>query len=197
MERSSSERKAMEKALLQFLAEGQFLEALSTLYEFEASQVFPRGLNVDWSTMSPEADTRFLELLFSHVPLAASETPSEWLLPCRIGAAMFHLVWNVGEVTAWLKSTIPDQSEGALFKTSSDMCSHASFLSEVEDLASSPFEVEIHVLTCNDQWVCSSCRSLAERSYNLANVPELPNPDCTSGRCRCGISAASTNFQIR
>jgi hypothetical protein len=184
---SQTNRMIMEEALIDLITRGQFRNAVTTMASFEASQVFPRGMNVDWTHYDPKPDERILQLIFSRLPRAAAEVPAQFLPTCRVGAAMLHLIWNVGQVTSWLSSHIPGENKDRLFKIASDLCSHALFLNEIDSLK----RLGIHrvtLRTCNDQLVCASCRALAEKSYDIKDPPQIPNPNCSSTVCRCWIS---------
>ena len=183
---SQTSRMMMEKALIDLIAHGQFRNAVTTMASFEASQVVPRGINVDWTHYDPKPDERILQLIFSRLPQAAADVSAHFLPTCRVGAAMLHLIWNVGQVTSWLSSHIPGENEDRLYKIASDLCSHALFLNEIDSLKRLGLH-RVAIRTCNDQLVCASCRELAEKNYDTKDPPKIPNPNCSSTVCRCWI----------
>jgi len=175
--------------MIDLIARGEFRKAVTAMASFEASQVFSRGLGMDWAKYDPESDERLLQLIFSHLPKAAADAPPQYLPTCRVGAAMLHLIWNVGQVARWLSEKIPGENEDRLFKIASDLNSHALYLREIESLKAvgvSRFEV----LTCNDDHVCESCKALAGKVHHIKSAPEIPNSDCTSTWCRCRTAGA-------
>jgi hypothetical protein len=182
-------RTIMEKSVIALLARSDFREAVVTLASFEAAQVFPRGMGVDWAHYDPARDELILRLIFTRIPRALAQAPREYLPACRVAAGMLHLVWNVGQASTWLCSSIPAVAEEALFKIASDLHSHALFLAEIDSLKASPFLHHLRVLTRNDHLVCESCKRLAEGTHTLEDHPEIPNPDCSSPWCRCSIAA--------
>jgi hypothetical protein len=186
-------RATTDKSLIHLLGSGEFRKAIEAMASFEAAQVFSRGMGVDWAHYDPEHDEAILRLIFSRLPKATVHAPPEDLPNCRIGAAMLHLTWNVGQVSTWLSEVIPGKDEETLFKIASDLRSHALFLSELESvksLSDSGIRMTINVLTCNDDLVCASCRSLEATKYDPEDAPELPNPECSNPPCRCSIGAA-------
>lgn len=188
------ESRAMtEKTLIDLLGHGEFQKAVATLASFEAAQVFPRGMGVDWAHYNPEQSEAVLRLVFTRLPKASAGAPPEYLPKCRIGAAMFHLIWNGGQVSTWLSQSIPGEDEERLFKIASDLHSHALFLHEldsIKELGRSGIRMTIRVMTCNDHLVCAGCRSLADKQHHVEDPPEIPNPECSSPLCRCSISSA-------
>jgi hypothetical protein len=185
-------RTRMEESLADLLARGEFRKAVVDLASFEAAQVFPRGMGIDWAHLDPEPMERRIRLIFTRVPKSLIDTPSEYLPICRVGAAMFVLVWNVGEVSTWISRHIPGETEERLCKIAQDLHSHACFLDEIDTLESFQaigglYRLRVHA--SNDDHVCASCKHLAEGTHPLENSPEIPNPDCSSESwCRRSVA---------
>jgi hypothetical protein len=189
---AKASRTSTEESLTDLLARGEFRKAVVTLASFEAAQVFPRGMGIDWADFDPQPMERRIRLIFTRVPKSLVDTPSEYLPICRVGAAMFVLIWNVGEVSTWISRHIPGETEKRLCKIAQDLHSHACFLDEIDTLKS--FEASggfyrLRVQTSNDDHVCASCKRLAEGTHRLEDPPEIPNPDCSSESwCRCSVA---------
>ena len=55
----------------------------------------------------------------------------------------------------------------------------------------------LRVYSANEKYVCPSCQALANgrHSWTVAEAledPPVPNPNCATGWCRCGLSCAGT-----
>ena len=182
-------RSAMEDSVTHLLAHGDYREAAHTLARFEAAQVFPRGMGVDWAHYDTARDEKVLELIFAQLPQSLSNASARDLPTFRIAAGMLHLVWNVGQTQTWLSSRFPSQDQDALFKISSDLHSFALFLAEIDTLTQIGCP-SFQVMTCNDDLVCPGCRELASNPHSLNSEVQIPNPRCSSDWCRCWIGGS-------
>lgn len=189
LEASEAARSAIEESVIQFLADDSYRRAARTLAEFEAAQVFPRGMGIDWAHYDTAHDEQVLQLIFSQIPQSLAAVPHEHLPTFRLAAGMLHLMWNVGQTSTWLSQRFPSQDQDSLFKIASDLHSFALFLTEIDSLKQTGYS-RFRVLTCNDELVCPSCRELASKAHSVNTAIEIPNPRCTSQWCRCWIAGS-------
>jgi hypothetical protein len=180
----------VEKRTIEALSKHDFLRACKTNANYEAEQVFPRGVGMDWKNYDPSSDLVLLNYIFTRIPKALKHLSNIQfsdiqLEPYRIAASMFVLRWNVGQVENWLVQNINNEKPD--YRISMMLHSHAHFLRELEQMKKAGIKV-VEISTCNDSMVCPTCKKLASKKYKINEVPELPIEKCTSENgCRCWI----------
>ena len=196
LEMRKQEKQEAERSVIDCLRKREFLQATREVAKYEANQVFPRGLGIDWnknSLMPNPRDTYILKLIFEDTPTIAKGANQQQLEQLRVAAGLIHLWGSDSEAKRFL-----EEVERILEK-----CNNLDFarmlwssainkydLSEYRDLAKATGEkkYKIEILTANDEYVCDACKRLAKKKYPLfGDVPELPHPGC-SHACRCGYS---------
>lgn len=183
-------RTQMELKALNALHRHKFKQASQTVASFEAKQVFPRGIGMDWKNYDTTGDVKVLRTIFKRKPKTLANLTDKQLEPIRIAAGMFHLVWNRGEVVNWLANKTVPSMEISGDSAALMLHSHAIFLREIDEFREVGIK-SIMVNTCNDNFVCVACQKLAKKKHKTDKVPELPYEKCTSeGGCRCGVIAA-------
>jgi hypothetical protein len=66
----------------------------------------------------------------------------------------------------------------------------AAFWRDMIKIRSSRLAEYVQVQTCDDDYVCPTCKLLASELYRVNEVPELPYEECQSeGGCRCSVAA--------
>ena len=196
LEMRKQEKQEAERSVVACLRKREFLQATMLVAKYEASQVFPRGLGIDWnknSLMPNPRDTYILKLIFEETPTIAKGANQQQLEQFRVAAGLIHLWGSDSEAKLFLEEV----------ERISEKCNNLDFarmlwsfainkydLSEYRDLAKATGEkkYKIEILTANDEHVCDACKRLAKKKYPLfGDVPELPNPGC-SHACRCGYA---------
>ena len=69
--------------------------------QYEASQVFPRGLGIDWKNYDVESGVESLKLIFERTPDILNGMEEEQLIELRRAAAMMEL-WGTNTAKHWL-----------------------------------------------------------------------------------------------
>ncbi len=179
-------RERAERDVIEALAKHRFKEAALIMASYEAGQVFPRGMGIDWRHYDPSRDIELLVAIFQLRPRCLSHLSDAQLEKVRIAAGMCVLMWNVGQATEWLESN-ETQELGLPYEVAMlTVKSYAQFRVELNHLRQLGYKW-VGVITCNDNNVCESCRKLSARRYAIDKVPELPYEGCTSEICRCSI----------
>jgi hypothetical protein len=172
----------VEEQTLQALRQCRFREASQAVAAFEAQQVFPRGIGIDWKHYNPAHDVAMLEVIFQASPKILSSLNDEQMKHLRLAAGMMHL-WGTNRAESWLPNgfetgLIMDNDAAArmiLF-----YASHQRSIAQYR--AAGVRKVEI-LATDNS---CTACKKLAKKKYKIDEVPELPYEKCTSEMgCRC------------
>jgi len=196
--RERQQRAALEQKMLGALRRRDFRGVVDLRISFEAEQVFPRGMGVDWRDYgSRDRDAAMLKTIFTQKPKVLAQLNDEQLEPLRLAAGMFVLGWNVGRVSAWLPDDLATGLQMSNNAAAMQLWSYARHLQEMQEARiaarESLLRYVVHVSTCGDNLVCEACRELASRVYELVSAPVLPYEKCTSKEgCRCWCSAAPT-----
>lgn len=180
----------IENEIICLLKERQFKKALRTIADHELSQVFPRGLGMDWNHYGSEKDIVELSAIFDKTPTILDGINEDRLIPLRFAASMTHL-FGTNKISPWLA---PDFETGIHFDaetTVAMLLSHARYhrrLFELTDIGGFIKEVEF---TCSDgDNTCAACKRMNGRKFKINKFPELPYPKCTSpSGCRCSVFA--------
>ncbi len=178
-------RVQVEQQTIECIKERDFKKASSTVFTYEAEQVFPRG-GIDWGSHNPDREIGLLNTIFNNTPKILAKLDNDKLENLRIGAAMIAL-WGKNEVKKWLP---PNFETGISLGESvaADMFFfYALHLANLKRFRESGFAyTEIKYYYANS---CDACKKLANRKYKLDEVPELPHEHCTNEMgCRCIVS---------
>jgi len=185
-------RDATDREALVMLQKGKFKEASLVVAAYEAKQVFPRGIGIDWKNYNPTHTVAILRAIFAGRPKILARLDEGKLGPLRLAAGMMEL-WGVNKARGWLP---PDFETGPVMDNDAAarmLAFYAWHQVRMEEYRKSDFVKSVEVLTANDEHVCEACRNLATKEYKLSEVPELPYEKCTSEMgCRCGVSGVVT-----
>lgn len=175
------------------IREGNFRHAVLLRATFEAEQVIPVGLGIDWKHYDTKRDETILKMIFSRKPKVLSMLNKEQIEQVRLCAAMGHVMgYSYG------KWPLPDD-----FKTDSPLenidlvhvlMTNVHFhreMKEFRDIQKAGIQMSVEILTRNDEHVCAICKEASEYTYSLSEVPELPHEKCTNPHgCRCSVGAS-------
>ena len=194
---SEKEKRAKaEQKALDTLMDRKFREASQLVAAFEAEQVFPRGLNIDWKNHNTSHDVEMLTAIFSCKPSQLSSLSGDHLEQVRLNASMRHL-WGYSYGAYPLP---PDFDSGLKIDNAvvaNFLLSNAHFRAEITRCLKSMAEFRgvphvISVFNCNDGFVCGACKKIVKEYSDPRQVPELPYEKCTSeGGCRCSITSST------
>jgi len=175
-------RLKIEQQIKDYLAKRMFKEASLTVANFEAEQVFARGLGVDWKHYNPNRDVEILKTIYDKKPEILNQLDDSKLEFFRLAAGMM-LLWGESRATKWLP---PDFETG--LRLDQDTAARM-FLFNAQSIATLKQFKEmgiknVEVLGTSDS--CESCQKTVGKRYILSEAPTLPNPNCTHELgCRC------------
>ena len=182
VEAEKEKRNNAESQVMEYLTKRKFREASLAVAAYEAEQVFPRGMGIDWKHYNPKNDIETLNTIFENKPKILDSLGNEKLEALRIAAAMMAL-WGENKAKKWLPTdfetglSLDNDAAARMFLFT---CVHGGTL---ERYRSSGLEC-VEILAASDS--CESCKKLAGKHYKLDEAPELPNPNCTHKMgCRC------------
>jgi hypothetical protein len=182
---------------LDALRKHDFKRAVKTVASYEASQVFSRGMGIDWTKDDPGDYIDLLDLMFTGKPKILDKyLPSlseQELDQIRVAASMFALgCCTVGEVANWLPSESGKDLSARRVRAALDVHSYGVFKREMRAARETKLIKYVYVSGCNDQHVCASCRTLQlQERIPIDQMPELPYEQCTSENgCRCTVAAS-------
>lgn len=179
---AEEKRPAAETHSFEQLRARDFSGASLTVANFEAGQVRPRGVGIDWSKHNTSGDVAMLKGIFERRPkILGGLAEGQWE-PLRIGAAMMHL-WGTSRASRWLPEGLTghgkfDNDTAArmlLFNAQ-----HHARMARDREKRIKRFEI----LGSGDS--CPACKRIAGKRYSINKVPELPYEHCTHEMgCRC------------
>lgn len=182
-------RNEVEQQVVDALRQRRFKEASQLVYSFEAEQVFPRGMNIDWKNRDPGQDVEILGYIFGSLPKLLANLKRDSLDQLRVVAGMMHL-WGGRDQWRWLPADIQTGLDLEAVFVAQMIDVHAEYRCAIAEYQRAGVRT-IKILTANDSYVCASCEALAANTYKLSNVPELPCEKCTTdGGCRCWVDPA-------
>lgn len=175
-------RARVEEQTLQALRQRKSEEASQIVAAFEAQQVFPRGINVDWKHHNPAHDIAMLKVILQAKPKVLSCLNDEQIEHLRVAAGMMHL-WGTNQAKDWL----PDNFETDLIMdrdaAARMILFYASHQRSIAQYRAAGVKT-VEILATGDS--CAACKKLATKKYKIDAVPELPYEKCTSEMgCRC------------
>jgi len=185
-------RTLTEQHVLESLKNAKYKEAAIIVAQFEAEQVFPRGMGIDWEKYNTKHDEIFLNKLFTCKPKVLSALSNEQLYTGRLIGALRRLFSYSDNYLS-----LPDDFDNPTVYDKSSilhlLMSNAYFhtvIAEAVELHRTLGNIVIEVLTVNDDLVCDECKTLTKHPFEINQVPELPYQKCTCKfGCRCSISA--------
>ena len=184
LENEKSKRVDAERESLYFLEKRDFTKAVRVMIGYEASQVFPRGIGIDWHNYDSESDLILLKTIFETTPSILKNVRQSQLHHLRLAAGMMQL-WGTNRVQKWL----PDNFELNIHISSYAACRmlvfHASYLRNLEEYKKLGIKV-VEILGVGNESSCFECRKISGGKYKLNELPELPYAQCTCKMgCRC------------
>lgn len=186
----NEKRAKVEQQVMDAIRRRKFKEASQLVASFEAEQVFPRGMGVDWKNYDPSGDVAILGHIFGSLPKLLANLKRDSLDQLRVAAGMMNL-WGVSYPGRWLPVDIQTGLDLDAASVALMIDAHAVYRWEIAEYQRAGVRT-IKILTANDSYVCASCEALAANTYKPSNVPELPCEKCTSeGGCRCCVTPAS------
>jgi hypothetical protein len=184
LDRVKERKSKAEQQALEALQKGKFKEAAEAVVSFEAEQVFPRGLNIDWDKRDTAEDAEMLAEMFRAEPEILSGISEQAMAPLRVGAGMMYL-WGTNKAKGWLPG---DLQTGLVMDTDAAarmVYFYALSRTRLKQYRESGVK-KVEILTAGDS--CEACRKLAGKEFSIDKAPILPYGKCTHEMgCRCDI----------
>jgi hypothetical protein len=179
VERYKEVRGSAERAVSKALKQRDFAAAAKIVVEFEAAQVFPRGINVKWDADQAAALLADVIELYQARPTILHGITEDMLETLRPAAAMMML-WGENRLHQKIETGIhlPGDVVARMLIFSVNAARSLS------QMRSTGILNQVGICAIDDS--CNECRERALHRYPPTNVPELPHPACTHPMgCRC------------
>lgn len=168
------------------LEKQQFKAAMQVVGKYELSQVFQRGINMDWSDYENNSQVNILIILFKKTPNILKGINENNLTQLRIAAGLCFL-WGASYPDFYLPS---GYKTNILF----DGCAcvgmllnHAHYISTLNGYKNSKVKY-VEIMGCSNTGACNECLKIKDKKYKIDDTPELPYEKCTNiNGCRCSI----------
>jgi len=179
-----AKRTRLDEQIGEYLGQRKFKEASLTVALYEAQQVFPRGLGINWKNHNPTLDIEALKAIFVYKPKILSQLDNNLLEMLRFAAGMDYL-WGTNNSAKWLR---PDFEIGLAIDKATAVrmfLSNAYFHKSITQYRTSGVVKQVQILSEN---CCEACTKLSGKKFILNAVPELPYEHCTREiGCRCTV----------
>jgi len=179
-------RETVERKVFEQLQKGKFKEASTLVASYEAEQVFPRVMGIDWKHYDPQADVDLLKTIFTAKPKILAPLDKHHLAALRPVSGM-QLLWGSPTAQKWIPPGL-DTGLAMDNDTAARMLwFYAVHRRDLEQWRQGGLGIKTAIIrTAGDYSTCEPCQKLAGKRYKLSEVPELPYEKCTSERgCRC------------
>lgn len=188
LEGEKVKRQAVEQEVLGLLVSRKFSKALHAVSQYEAAQVFSRGLGIDWANYDGREEIKRLKFIFRATPTILDGIEKERLKQLRCYAGMM-LLWGTATARRWS----PKGFETGIHLDADAVCRmlefHSRYLHDMDVYRKDGIRT-VKVCGADDGAMCSECRKISGRKYHIGSVPELPYAKCTcDAGCRCLITA--------
>jgi hypothetical protein len=182
-----SERTKVENQTMEYLRQRKLKEACIEVASYEAKQVFPRGMGIDFKHYNPVPDIAMLKAIFASRPKILTGLNHSQFDALQVAAGGIYL-WGTNEGKKWL----PPNFNTGLAMDNNAAVRMIVFLAyhrvNIEKFKESEMVREVKILGAHDS--CDACKKISGKRFNLNEVIELPYEHCTYPiGCRCVILA--------
>lgn len=185
LEDENHKRALAENETISLLRKRKFNQASKVVATYEAAQVFPRGIGIDWQNHDTNYDERLLKYVFNNFPSILDGLEKDKRESLRIVAGMMWL-WGRNKGDSWIDDNFETGIRFDADTSARMIWFHAKHLVEIEDYQRDMYFKKVGISGANDELVCDECKVIQGKIFNLNQVPELPLPNCTSEMgCRC------------
>ena len=185
-------RAVAEQEALDLLVRGAYSKAASVVAHYEATQVFSRGLGIDWKNHDTKSEAEPLKVIFTSMPAILKGIEEDPLRQLRLAAGMM-LLWGTGTARGW----VPKAFETGIHLDSDAVCRALVFhaeaerhLDEMEYLGAEDAPAQVEWSTGGDDGVCPACAALNGHVFTVKRARGMmPHAKCASeDGCRCSWS---------
>ncbi len=172
-----------ESATESALKQGRYEDACTIVADFEASQIFPRGVGIDWGRYDAARDIEILKEIASYSPRRHRSISESVLTSLRISAGMMNL-WGENNPLKWLTAAEQEFAREA----------HMILSAAINNVRLGDFKragiQQVKILGTGRDDACSTCKKADGRIYPIESAPELPHDKCTCEyNCGCILIA--------
>ncbi|HLF18438.1 MAG TPA: hypothetical protein VI749_06040 [Candidatus Omnitrophota bacterium] len=179
-----TKREIVMHKVTNLLENKEYSSAASIVAQYEAKQVFSRGLGIDWRNYDIASDVESLKTIFEATPKILEGMDENHLKPLRFAAGMMHL-WGTNNSKEWLQNTLETGIHLDSDATCRMLLFYAIHLRNMKNFREAGIKT-IEILGVNDENTCSECQKISGKKYQLEYLPELPYCKCTCAMgCRC------------
>lgn len=180
LECGKAERERVEQHVMDALLNRDFRQASESVATFEAEQIFPRGMGVDWSDYDCDRDIATLGIIFNAQPKILGSLKDTQFEHLRIAAAS-SLLWGT-DTKKWLPQSLESHPRFDNATAARMILFYARTRIELDEFE----EFGIRKVEVSTVGGCEECQKLSGRIYEISKAPELPNEKCTFELgCRC------------
>lgn len=184
IEEEKTKKAAAEREAFSALVNREFQKAVHVVVQYEQSQVFPRGLGIDWKNYNVESEVESIKAIFDKTPKILNGIENDRLDELRLAAGMMQL-WGTNRAHPWLSDDFETGIHLDGNAASLMLGFHAAYTRDMGKYREAGVKT-IEVMGVNDRHTCEECRKLSGNKYTLGQVPELPYPECIcESGCRC------------
>lgn len=188
--REKERRSTTETEVLRFLEIGEYINAVRTVVAFEASQVFPRGLGIDWNNYDVDSEIKALKTIFDKKPRILDNIDNDRLEKLRVAAGMMKL-WGTNTTASWLPKDFITGIHLDGDSAARMLVFYAYHLRNIEHYKEACVRT-LEVMSVGDSCTCSACQGISGKKYKLEDIPELPYSKCMCEiGCRCTTIATT------
>lgn len=180
-------RRRIEQQVMEYLRQRKFKDASIAVASYEAEQVFPRGIGVDWKHHNPAPDIAMLNAIFGNKPKILARLNDSQSNALRLAAGMMYL-WGTNQCKEWLppdfetELAIDNEAAARMFLF------HAINRVNIANYKRSGVVKQVEILAAQDS--CDACKNISGKRFKLSEAPELPYEHCTHEMgCRCTLLA--------
>lgn len=178
-----AKRREVEQQVMEYLRRRNFKDASVAVAAYEAEQVFPRGIGIDWHHHDPSHDVAILNAIFDCKPKILKNLNESQSNTLQVVAGMMYL-WGTNQGKEWLppnfetKLTMGNDAAARMFLF------HALYRVNIANYKQSKVIKQVEILAAQDS--CDECKKISGKRFKLNKVPELPHEHCTHEMgCRC------------
>jgi hypothetical protein len=181
-------RVLIERDTMSSLGKREFGRAVRLMSQYEAAQVFPRGMGIDWSSFDAKSKVQSLKVIFGEPPEILNGLNPSRLETIRIAAGMMEL-WGVNDTKHWVPNDFDTGIRLDADVAARMLCFHAAHIKRINEYRDSElqgFVTGIEISGIEDGRHCDKCSAISGKKYTLGQIPELPLAKCESEvGCRC------------
>lgn len=180
-----AKRTKLEGQVLEYIKQGKFKESSVTVAAYEAEQVFPRGIGIDWKNHNPARDIEMLKLIFGNRPKILSRLNDDQLAALRLAAGMIYLL-GTNQGKEWLPTGLQTGLSMDNDSATRIFFFYASHQANIANYRQSGVVKQVEILAAPNS--CEACKKISGKKFKLNEVLELPHEHCTHKMgCRCTL----------